>query len=142
LKEIRVNGVDVTDKPIALGAGVRSVTNVDVVLTDRVAELHGMVVDDRARPIAGATVIVFPTDRQQWYPLSRYLSHSWASRDGAFTVAGLPSGSYYASTAVAPEGDENAWQDPEFLESLVSGATTFTLGDGEKAIITLQLRGH
>jgi len=137
LKEIRVNGVDVTDKPIALGTGVRSVTNVDVVLTDRVAELHGTVVDDRERPIAMATVIVFPVDRQQWYPMSRYLSHSWTSRSGAFTVAGLPSASYYASTAAAPEGDENAWQDPEFLESLVPGATTFSLGDGEKAVLTL-----
>jgi hypothetical protein len=138
LKEIRVNGVDVTDKPIALGTGGGSVTNVDVVLTDRVAKLHGTVVDDRERPIALATVIVFPVDRQRWYPMSRYLSHSWASREGAFTVAGLPPGNYYVSTAAAPEGDENAWQDPEFLESLVPGATTFGLGDGESAVLTLR----
>jgi hypothetical protein len=141
LKEIRVNGVDVTDKPIPLGTRAQSLTNVEVVLTDRVAELNGAVVDDRARPIVGATVVVFSTDREQWYPASRYVRDSTARQDGGFTVTGLPSGSYYASAVTAiPTGGEDAWQDPRFLESLIPGAASVTIADGQKAVVTLRLR--
>jgi hypothetical protein len=142
LKEIRVNGVDVTDKPILLGTRTQSMSNVDVVLTDRVAEVNGNVVDDHARPLAGAMVIVFSTDRQYWFEESRYLRHVSAGQDGAFTVVGLPSGSYYASVATAADGGEDAWQDPQFLESLVPRATTVTVVEGLKATLALRSRGR
>jgi hypothetical protein len=143
LEEIRVNGADVTDRPISLGTRAQSLTNVEVVLTDRVAGLSGTVVDDRARPVGGARVIVFSTDRQQWYPASRRLRHSPASQDGAFTVTGLPPGSYFASAVMAiPAGAEDAWQDPQFLESLIPGASTIGIADRQRAVVTLRLHAR
>jgi hypothetical protein len=67
-----VNGADETDRPISFGMRAQSLANVEVVLTDRVSMLSGTVVDDRARPVGGASVIVFPADRRQWYASSRY----------------------------------------------------------------------
>jgi protocatechuate 3,4-dioxygenase beta subunit len=143
LEEIRVNGVDVTDRAISLGTRAQSLASVEVVLTDRVTELSGTVVDDRGRPVGGARVILFSTDRQQWYPASRYLRHSSASQDGTFTVTGLPVGSYAAAAVTAiPAGAEDAWQDPQFLESLIPGASMIGVADRQKVVLTLRLHSR
>ena len=63
-----------------------------------------------------------------------------AGPDGTFTVSGLPFGSYYtAAAARLPADGEDAWQDPEFLSSLVLRASTVTLNEGQKQRISLQL---
>src|SRR5439155_6332991 len=49
LQEIRVNGIDLDDRPLSFGRKSQSVTDVEVVLTDRVNELEGTIVDDRGR---------------------------------------------------------------------------------------------
>jgi Carboxypeptidase regulatory-like domain len=140
LKEIRVNGIDVTDRPISLGSRNQSLAKVEVVMTDRVTEVRGTVADDRARTISSATVVLFSTDREQWYPASRHLRQTTVGPDGGFIVAGLPSGSYYASAvARVPTGGEDAWQDPQFLDSLVPRASMVSLPDGGKAQVALRL---
>ena len=140
LKEIRVNRIDVTDRPLLFGRKDQSLTDVEVVLTDRVTEINGTITDDRARPAAGASVIVFPMDRDRWYPVSRFLWKTVSGSDGVFTLSGLPIGSYYAAGAarLPPEG-EDAWQDPAYLESLIARATTVTLGDAQKISLSLRL---
>ena len=75
LEAIRVNGVDVTDRAISLGTRAQSLANVEVVVTDRVTELSGTVVDDRGRPGGGAPIVMFSTDRQLRYPVSSYLRY-------------------------------------------------------------------
>jgi protocatechuate 3,4-dioxygenase beta subunit len=142
LEEIRVNGADVTDRPIPLGTRAQSLANVEVVITDRVTDLSGTVVDDRARPVGGAMIIVFSSDRQQWYPASRYLRRATAVQDGAFALTGIAPGRYFVSAVTAiPAGAGDAWQDPQFLESLIPGASTIDVGR-EKAALTLRLRIH
>ena len=140
LKEILVHRLDATDRPLPFGRKDQSLTDVEVVLTDRVTELSGTIADDRAQPAPGSSVIVFPTDRDRWYLASRFLRTAAAGSDGAFTLTGLPFGSYYAAAVarVPPEGDD-AWQDAAFLESLVSRASTVTLGDAQKLSLSLRL---
>jgi hypothetical protein len=59
-----------------------------------------------------------------------------AGSDGAFSVAGLPFGSYYvAAVASLPVNGANDWQDPAFLETLVFRASTVTLAEGRKEAI-------
>jgi hypothetical protein len=38
-----------------------------------------------------------------------------------------------------PAGGDDAWQDPEFLESIVTRGTTLTLQDGEKQSLQLEM---
>ncbi len=140
LKEIRVKGIPVTDRPLAFGKKDQSLTGVEVVLTDRVNEVTATIKDDRDRPAPNSILIVFSTDRDRWYPASRFLRKGVAGPEGAVTVAGLPFGSYYAATvARVPIEGEDGWQDVEFLASLAPRASTVTLGDGQKLLLNLRL---
>ena len=47
LKEIRVNGIDATDRILSLGRAEQSLSDVEVVLTDRVNVLGGSVSDEQ-----------------------------------------------------------------------------------------------
>jgi hypothetical protein len=140
LKEIRVRGIDVTDRPLMFGTADQSLAEVEVVLTDRVNQVSGSIVDDHAKPAPGSLLIVFPVDRDRWYPASRFLRRTIAAFDGTFRLAGLPPGSYYAAAVarLPPDGDE-AWQEPAYLESLVPRATDFSLGEGQQQALKLKL---
>jgi hypothetical protein len=143
LKALRVNGIDATDRVIAFGRRDQSLSDVEVVLTDRVNEISGTVTDDRSQPLPGASVIVFSTDRGRWYGESRFLRVAQTSAEGAFTIAGLPAGSYYAAAlAQLPTDGADAWQEERFLESLIFRASSVSLGDGQKQTLNLQLGGR
>jgi hypothetical protein len=60
--------------------------------------------------------------------------------DGTFSLTGLPFGSYYlvAVRGVPSDGDQ-AWQDPQFLTSLIPRASAVTLGDAQKVPLNLRL---
>jgi hypothetical protein len=138
LKEIRVRGSEMTDRAIQFGRSDQSLTDVEVVLTDRAAELAGTVVDDRRQVVPRAQVMVFSTDRARWYAASRFMRRTVAGADGAFSAAGLPFGSYYAlALARLPFATDEEWQDPAFLESLIRQATSVTIGEGQKQTVTL-----
>jgi len=140
LKEIRVNGIDVTDRPLAFGKADQSLTDVEVVLTDRINTVSGTIVDDHGRLVPAAHVIVFSPDRDRWYPASRFLRVSAAGADGTIALAGLPAGTYYAAAvAKLPADGNDAWQEPGYLESLVGRAVTFALGEGQKQVVTLKI---
>jgi len=140
LKEIRVNGIDATDRSIAFGRKDQSLADVEVVLTDRINELSGSIVDDRARPAPLAHLVVFSTDRERWYPASRFLRQTMAGNLGIVTLTGLPPGSYYAAAAAQlPADGADAWQDPAYLESLIPRASAIAFGEGQKQILNLKL---
>jgi hypothetical protein len=143
LKEIRVNGIDATDRPLAFGRPNQSLRDVEVVLTDRVSELAGTIADDHGTAIPSARLIVFAADRERWYPASRFLRTATTGADGAFSMTGLPFGSYYAAAvATPPAGDEDSWQDPQLLESLVQRASSVTVRDGEKQMLSVRLQSR
>src|SRR6266536_3760212 len=86
VKEIRVNGIDVTDRALPFGKREQSLSDVEVVMTDRVSQVNGAIQDDRGRGVSGARVVIFATDRERWYQASRYLQIAAAQTDGAFTI--------------------------------------------------------
>jgi hypothetical protein len=140
LREIRVNGIDVTDRPIEFGRANQSLRDVEVVLTDRVSRVTGRLVDDNARGVPSTRVAIFSLDRARWYFGSRQVTSALTADDGGFTVEGLPAGSYLAAAVnAALPGGRDAWQDPAVLESLASRATSLTVGDGQATAITVRL---
>ena len=55
-------------------------------------------------------------------------------------MVGLPPGTYYAvALQRLPSDGEDAWQDPEFLDALVSRASTVIVGDGQRQAATLRV---
>jgi protocatechuate 3,4-dioxygenase beta subunit len=140
LKDIRVHGIDVSDQTLSFGRENQSLTDVEVTLTDRINELTGAIVDEHGRPAPASHVIVFSSDRDRWYPTSRFVRQAIARADGTIALAGLPPGSYFAAAiAKLPTDGEEAWQDPAYLESLVANATAFTLGEGQQHVLNLKL---
>ena len=72
LDRITLNGRDISDRAVTLGGGVR-VTGLEIVVTDRVSELRGVVRAGRDAVSAGAVVVVFSTDPERWFPTSRHV---------------------------------------------------------------------
>jgi protocatechuate 3,4-dioxygenase beta subunit len=140
LENVLVNGVSVTDRPLAFGRDEQSLGDVEVVLTDRPSEIAGAVRDDRNQPLPGAHVIVFSTDRDNWYPASRFLREAMAATDGAYAISGLPFGAYYVVTIGAlPNEGADAWQDPAYLATLARRASSVTIRDGQKQSLDLRM---
>ena len=85
-------------------------------------------------------MIVFSTDRDRWYLASRFFRTATTGADGAFAIAGMPAGSYYAAgvSRLPPDGDD-AWQEAEYLRSLIPRAVSLTLRDEQRATLNLQL---
>jgi hypothetical protein len=71
------------------------------------------------------------------------MRRSATRKDGNFSIAGLPPGTYYvAAVAQLPAGGDEAWQDPAFLTSLLPRASTATLGDGDTRTLNLRVGGR
>lgn len=141
LRALRVNGSDATDRPLAFGRSGQSTADIELVLTDRVAEIGGAVVDGDGHGVANAIVLAMPMDRGLRYPMSRYLRRATSNSDGTFHLAAVPADTYYVATVVSvPIDGADGWQDPAFLESLTPGATTITLRDGERQTVNLRAR--
>jgi protocatechuate 3,4-dioxygenase beta subunit len=142
LKSVTSGGVDVTDVALPFGNRDQSLTDVEVVLTNRLTELTGTAIDGRGQTATAFTVLVFPTDHDRWYPGSRFFRHVASESAGNFSVRGLPSGDYFVAAvsglSVLRDGID-AWQDPEFLDSIALRGAHVTLTDGEKLSITPKL---
>ena len=140
LKSITSSGIDITDTPLSFGTSDQSLRDIEVTLTRRASIVTGTVIDGRG-PVAGSDVVVYASDRALWYAQSRFLGRATTGSDGAFTIAGLPPGDYFAVAfdrghATVAGGE---WQDPELLESVVSQATRLTLNEDQQVTLNLKL---
>jgi hypothetical protein len=135
LKQVTLNGVDVTDTPIDLRE--KDADGLEVVLTDRVSMVTGAVSDAEGRASADCSVIVFSNDPARWTFPSRYVVGTRPNQQGSFKVAGLPPGRYVAAAVPVVAG--TVWQDPELLGKLRPLATPFTLAEGGSASLTLKI---
>lgn len=139
LKEIRVNGIDVTDQPVRFDTAPDVMTGVEVVLTDRVSVLSGRVSGDDGKSAVSAPVVVFSRDRDRWYELSRFERLTRTGEDGTYRFEGLPFGNYYvfAPIELPPDGGD-AWQDPAYFETAARRASSVTVREGEQTILDLR----
>jgi Carboxypeptidase regulatory-like domain len=133
LRSVRVNGIDVTDTVLAFGRPADSLSEVEVVLTSRGAEVSGAVTDARGPALNSYTVIVFSTDRERWMRHSRFVKAAASEPDGTFSVRGLPTGEYFVAAIdrVRMSDGSGEWQDPAFLEALAPAAERAALIEGQ-----------
>jgi hypothetical protein len=127
----------VTDTAVDLAGN--DVEGAEIVISPAGASLTGRTAD--AARIDDYVVIVFSADRSLWTAHSRYSKLTPSSSDGTFRVGGLPPGEYWAA-AVDPAAarlEDNAWQEPAFLEQLASQASRVRLTEGERRTVTLRV---
>ena len=135
---ITVNGRDLADLPIEIKAG-EDVSDVVIVLSDRLTEIAGTVFDQLGRPTPGFPIVVFATNRDYWPAGEARVRRVQPASDGKYAVAGLPPGEYYVCAVT--DVDPADLKDPAFLESLTSASIKITLTAGEKKPLDLKLGG-
>jgi protocatechuate 3,4-dioxygenase beta subunit len=136
VKSITHDGRDLTDAPIELKSG-ETLSNVQIVLTNKVTIIDGALTDDKDRPTADGTVIVFAEDAARWAADSRSVRTARPDQQGHFQMKGLPPGAYLAVAVDYVE--DGMWNDPEFLESLRARAHKISVADAATASVSLKL---
>ena len=136
VKAVKVSGVDITDTGVDLrNAG--DVVGVAVTITNRPQELSGAVIRPDGNAVPGATVLIFPEERQRWLFGTRLMPMVRADAQGGYALSSLPPGRYLAAAFEFVE--PLVPNDPEFLENLRTRAIGFSLADGEQKTLTLSL---
>jgi hypothetical protein len=135
VKAIRLEGADITDQATDFGDGV--LRQIEIVLTDKLSGVVGVVTDRNNRVILNHTVMIFPEDTSRWKDPSRFVRTARSLQDGRFEIDDLPPADYFA---VAVESlPRNASRDPKVLERLWPLATRFRLLQGERRTLQLKL---
>jgi hypothetical protein len=117
--------------------GGRQIDGLKIVLTQKVGRVSGSVVASDGKPTASATVLVFADDDKLWMPGSRFVRAVRPDRDGRFTIAGLPAGTYRAIAREIVE--DGQWDDRAFLEEIRDQALRIVLAESGAETVTLKL---
>lgn len=135
VKTIVANGRDVTDAAVEFRGGEH--VDVQVELTNRLAELYGTVRDD-GQGVANASVLVFPDDPARWTGSSRAIRTARTDRNGGFAIRGLLPDQRYLAVGVEylNDGDD---QDAEFLASMKARAIVIPASSDTNRITDLLL---
>jgi hypothetical protein len=138
LKAVLLAGRDVTDTPIEIDS-TRQLSDLQVVVTDRLTDVSGRVTDGANADASEYVVVMFPEERSQWTPQSRFIVTARPDQQGRFRIAGLPAGRYLAAAVAYLEPGEERYAP--LLGRLTKIATSLTLAEGEARSVTLRLEG-
>jgi hypothetical protein len=136
LKSIKHEGREITDGVLELRSG-EQVAGVEILISRRVTEASGQIVDGKGNPVGDATVILFPVEEERWFESSRAVRAARPDQQGRWRLMALPAGDYFAIAMDYVEVD--AWQDPEYLAGLRDQASRITIPDGGAASANLTL---
>lgn len=137
LKAVRFDGEDITDEGMEFVPG-RNVEGLQVVFSQKVTDLSGLVTDERGKPVLDASVVVFPANRDKWKAQSRYVRTLRPDTQGRYNIKSLPPGEDYLVIAVQ-NLEPGQGGDPEFLARAKEEAKPFTLNEGEIKAVDVRL---
>jgi protocatechuate 3,4-dioxygenase beta subunit len=136
LKSVRHEGVDITDTATDMN-GPDGLQGLTIVLTDKVTDVSGQVVDSSGRPVKDYLVVVQPVEPKSSAALTRYLRTLRPDSDGRYRARGLPPGEYFAT---AIDGLEQGRQFvPDVQARLRDTARRFTVREGDTVALDLRL---
>ena len=120
--------------------GEGSADGIEVVITNRLSTVSGMVLDARNQPARDGSVLIFAQDPHQWHFQSRYLARRPIDRASAFSAVGLPPAQYFALAIDDTDLEPGEETDSRFLERVRRQATRFSLAAGEVKALDLRLQ--
>jgi hypothetical protein len=82
--------------------------------------------------------VVFSEDARRWGARSRFIRTVEANAAGRYVVTGLLPGKYLVVAVDAL--DDGAWEDPDVLARLQSGAAPVTIAGTERLTLDVRLR--
>ncbi|MDO8679834.1 MAG: carboxypeptidase-like regulatory domain-containing protein [Acidobacteriota bacterium] len=137
LKAVRFDGEDITDEGMEFVPG-RNIEGLQVVFTQKITDLSGLVTDERGKPVLDASVVIFPANRDKWRAQSRYVRTLRPDTQGRYNIKSLPPGEDYLVIAVQ-NLESGQGGDPEFLARAKEEAKPFTLNEGETKSVDVKL---
>jgi protocatechuate 3,4-dioxygenase beta subunit len=136
VKSVRVDTTDIVDSGIDLAPG-RDLSNVEIVLTNRVQTVSGLVTNARGEIAADVTVLLFAQDPEQ-REAARFSAVARPDQNGRYSIRTLPPGEYFAVALDYLDQNRRAG-DPAYLDDLSRDAVRLTLGDGETRTLDLKM---
>ena len=116
VSSIRVEGQDITDRPIELRSNDR-LDGVEIHISSQGARISGYVEQAEEREVAaGATVLVFAADPQHRGFLSRFTRTTQTDQSGRFSLEGLVPAKYLVCALADHQAGSE--MDPDYLRSL------------------------
>jgi hypothetical protein len=138
LTTVRVGDRDLGDRPLEVAAH-QNLTDITIGFADRIGSVEGTLTDASGAPAPAYFVLAFPVERESWTATSRRMvSPVQTATDGRYRLVGLPPGDYFLAVVTEVGRDDGA--DPQFLESIVSGALRVTIGAGQTLRQDLRIR--
>lgn len=136
VKSVTLDGDDITDTPIDL-TGRTALSDVRIVMTDKLTTLSGQVTNERGQPLTDYVVIVQGAEQREPVVASRAIRVVRPDTNGRFQTRGMRPGRYVATAIEALEqGRQFA---PEFQQQLRRSAREFTVREGETVTMDLRL---
>ncbi len=140
LRSAMVNGVDASDIPIDIKSG-QNIDGVVVTLTDRPAEISGLLQTATGAPAPDYVLIVFSSDPRFWVPRTRRTQQVRPDLNGRFIARDLPAGDYLI--AAVTDVEDGQWNDRQFLAALAaSSPIAIALAEGEKRVQNIRIGGR
>jgi hypothetical protein len=138
LKAVLLGGQDITDTPVVVPPG-QTLSGLQMVITERMSEVSGLVTDAKGVPVTDVTVVVFPADESRWTYQSRFIRAARPDQEGRYQIRGLPPHDRYLVVTVQGLEDGQAG-DPEFLERMRDQGSSFSLDDGQTRALDLRFQ--
>lgn len=120
LKKVLVNGADLTDSEISLGAGEK-IRDIYLLISDEVGEVSG-IVTDADEDIGSIRIIMVPEDPAKWGRYENYI-HAYTSGTASFSLEGVPSGRYLVFALPS----EVPFEGERFIQEYYASATAITV---------------
>ena len=137
LRSSMVNGVDASDVTFDVKPN-QNIENVVVTLTDRPAEISGVLQDAAGKAAPEYGLVVFSADAKYQVAQTRRTQYVRPDITGRFIVRNLPAGDYLISAVTDVENGQ--WNDPAFLAALAaSSPIAIAVAEGEKKVQDIRI---
>lgn len=136
IKSVASGGRDVLLTGLDLTRGAPG--PVEIVLGANAGQAAGVVQNDRQEPVAGATVVLVPQERER-RSVPQYYRSVTSDDTGGFTFDNLAPGAYkvYGWSEVEP----GAYYDPDFMRRFENAGESLTVREGSRDEIKVRLTG-
>lgn len=138
VSSIRYRGRDIAHLPAEFDGDPQQL--IEIVVTERVSEVSGRVLDASGNPVAAARLYMFPADSARWPGWSRGAARSNLS--GAYRIRSLLSGDYFV-VAISEEDLKEItaadWYRPNPYERFATIAERITVLQNDRRVIDLRV---
>jgi hypothetical protein len=134
LKSATLNGTDITNTPLDT-TGVRSVTDLEIVITDQQGRLIGYAKNGRGETMTDFRVVTYPYNPAAGDVPIRYMHNTQPDQTGRFQIGRMPAGEYIAA-AIQGVVLGQEW-NPSLRKRIEESGKRFTIKHGETLEIEL-----